>query len=79
LYCDFINVVSAALRSARQIDASTLVAGVESLGTSISGAANYGGTRLSPGRYDGGTVVRVMAWDPAIKDYRYVSGVLNVP
>jgi len=79
LYCDFMDVVAAALRGARQMDAPTLLAGIESLGTSIPGAANYGGTRLSPGRYDGGTVVRVMEWDPAIKDYRYVSGVLNVP
>jgi hypothetical protein len=34
---------------------------------------------LSSGRDDGGTTVRVMAWDPAIKDFRYVTGVLNVP
>jgi hypothetical protein len=79
LYCDFLNVMSTALRDARQIDAPTLLAGVESLGTSIAGAGNYGGTRLSPGRYDGGAVVRVMEWDPAIKDYRYITGVLNVP
>jgi hypothetical protein len=79
LYCDFLNVISTALRDARQIDAPTLLAGVEGLGTSIAGAGNYGGTRLSPGRYDGGAVVRVMEWDPAIKDYRYITGVLNVP
>jgi hypothetical protein len=79
LFCDFMNVVGAALRNARQIDAPTLMAGVESLGTSITGTANYGGTRFGPGRYGGGTVVRVMEWDPAIKDYRYVTGVLSVP
>ena len=79
LFCDFMNVAGAALKGARQIDAATLQAGVEALGTSMPGAANYGGTRLGPGRYDGGTTVRVMQWDSAIKDYRYVTGVLNVP
>jgi hypothetical protein len=79
LYCDFMNVVGTALRGARQIDPQTLLDGVESLGTSIAGAGNYGGTRLSHGRDDGGTSVRVMAWDPGIKDFRYVTGVLTVP
>ena len=79
VYCDFMNVVTAALRGARQIDPATLLAGVEGLGSTIIGAGNYGGTRFGPGRYDGGTVVRVMRWDPAIKDFRYVTGILNVP
>lgn len=79
LFCDFMNVTQTALRGARQIDPATLQAGVEAIGTSLPGSANYGGTRLGPGRYDGGTTVRVMAWDPDIKDYRYVTGVLSVP
>ncbi|MHB8467797.1 MAG: ABC transporter substrate-binding protein [Acidimicrobiales bacterium] len=79
VYCDFMNVVGGALRHAPRVDAQTLLAGVESLGTSIVGAANYGDTRFGPGRYDGGTDVRVTEWDPSIKDYRYVTGVLNVP
>ena len=78
-YCDFMNVAGAALHGAARIDAPTFLAGVEGLGTSIPGAGNYGGTRLGPGRYDGGTVVRVMEWDPGITDYRYVTGLLNVP
>src|SRR5258708_439628 len=63
LGCDFMNVASTALRG-RNVDPASLQGGVEGLGSSMPGSANYGGTRLGPGRYDGGTTVRVMAWDP---------------
>ncbi|MEY2434443.1 MAG: hypothetical protein QOC92_4168 [Acidimicrobiaceae bacterium] len=78
-FCDFMNVVSTALRGAANVDGPTLQAGVEGLGTSILGAGNYGSTQLGPGRYDGGTSIRIMEWDASIKDYRYVTDVLSVP
>ena len=79
LYCDFMNVVTSALRGKHTVDPATLQAGIEGLGTSLTGTGDYGGTRFGPGRYDGGTSVRVMAWDPNVKDYVYVTGPLDVP
>ena len=79
LYCDFMNVVTSAMKGRLPFGADTLRVGIEGLGTSIIGTGDYGGTRFGSGRYDGGTSVRVMEWDPAISDYRYITGPLNVP
>lgn len=79
LYCDFMNVITAATRAKQSVDPATLLAGIEGLGTSIEGTGDYGATYLGPGRDDGGAAVRVMAWDPSISDFRYVTGPIRVP
>src|SRR5581483_5784028 len=63
LYCDFMTVLTTALRGAPAFSPAALEAGIDRLGTSITGTANYGGTRFMPGHGDGGASVRVMSWD----------------
>lgn len=79
LYCDFMNVIMAATKGKHSVDPTTLLAGIEGLGTSIEGTGDYGATYFGPGRDDGGAAVRVMEWDPSISDFHYVTGPLHVP
>lgn len=70
--CDDFFFLQDALRGANGVTAQNLLAGAERLGNSLSLADGYGNAVLGSGRYDGGSALRVMAWDEASLEWKYV-------
>jgi hypothetical protein len=55
------------------------LAGIDRLGASFSVADGYANSTFEPGRYDGGTATRVLAFDVPSQIWRYASPPQSVP
>ena len=78
--CDIFLLTQKALAGTTQITPQSLLTGVNALGNSFpladgSTSADFG----SPGHYDGATSVRVLNWDEAAGEFKYVSSPIMIP
>jgi len=76
-YCDGLFFLKAALDHNPDFSVAGLRATVESMGTSFDSPWTFG-TRFGPGRYDGASEVRPLAYVDACNCYRYSGGVIPV-
>ena len=78
--CDSLILMQQALRDATSVTPQTLLSGVNALGTSFGDAAGYANATFSaPNHYDGGSAVRVLAWNEAAQAWQFATGPLAVP
>jgi ABC-type branched-subunit amino acid transport system substrate-binding protein len=69
-YCDGLLFLQAALARTRSLSPDALRAGTEALGSSFGSALTFS-TRFLPGRYDGASSVRHLAYEAACRCFRY--------
>jgi hypothetical protein len=78
--CEFLFFLKAALENADVVSPEGLAGGVARLGDSYASTLLIGGaTRFGPGRHDGVTRVRTVAWDPSIDHFEYTTAPEPVP
>ena len=70
-YCDGVFLLQAALNGAREVSVSALRAGIESLGTGYV-SPQTGATQFGPGRHDGPSTVRHLAFLDDCTCFSYV-------
>ncbi len=74
-FCDYLNILRAALGDAKDTKPATLQKGIEALGTSFVSSLTYGGkTKFGTNRYTGGYVARVLEYDAASDSFVFMSG-----
>ncbi|HEX5588308.1 MAG TPA: hypothetical protein VFZ17_13430 [Acidimicrobiia bacterium] len=72
-FCDYINILHAALGDAKDTTPASLKKGIEGLGTSFVSSLTYDGkTKFGKNRYTGGIVARVLQYDTATDTFVFM-------
>ena len=72
-YCDFVNLLQAGFKDAKNTSPTSLKQGIEALRSSFLSSVTYGGaTRFAKNHYDGASMVQMLKFDPSTKAWSYL-------
>jgi hypothetical protein len=78
-WCDALGLLQRTLGKAPSASVATMLAGVESLGTSLDPANGWAPSRFGVAHYDGATAIRVLQWNTKTTQWGLATPPQHVP